>query len=567
MLVCRWPVVTAFVSVLCVFSISLSYAAGKAPEPGPGLFVYQADKITNSQSSYSSFTGQYGLPTATSNPWYVYLGGICTLYYAGKNCPSGGYCLKSGFSQQDKNGANVVLDCGYQPTSKKPSYPTQSVYDVVATFKQGWQGKSPWIQNAKVLIGIEFDPSAVTQINAGELPNKGFFSNAVAIPGADGLMFDVEGSELLTVDGQKFMERVSTDLSATQYLAIYSDAAYKVDGSTVTWNFWDALNRVNGCGGSASCQQGFWLQNTYDNTPMTYNIVSGGKGVHYSFNASLLQFPYTLKTFSSIPLDTNVYSKLKLLQKFHYQVAIAATGSSSQSVNFLATCAPTSQGGYIWGSNTGAAVPAKAAVNVVNASACSASSGSPCYILGQAPSERCDAGSDQQQYYQQVLQGQLPNDPSLSPDELKPAYLCVALAGITNYYGGVTAPTQGVASRSHGKHKSASVDAPYICKVPNTYGVNNGWPINYFNDQEFMYRDTAEGMKADGYFMGPAVYQLLPVGASQCAGVSRAPVKNQLRGSKCTLKALPQSVTVPGWKMLRTWVNDWYSGSAKYPTY
>lgn len=582
------PFYKATVTFVLLSAAVVCAAGTTAPLPGPGLFVFDPQSIAETESNYSDFISRFtktGDPNSVlgkngaTAPWYIYLGGVCTLYYSAPSCQENQFCLRSGYSAASNvrgvddsakiaGSSSKVLElshpCSYVQKNKKVNYPPQTTYDLASIFKNGWAGAKPWINNMVLFLGIDVAPKAVSHIEAGNMPSFNLFTSVLDdIPFASGLMFDLEGSDLQSVNGQKFFSQLSVAMGKDDYLAIYSDNAYKttkIGGVTeIAWQFWGAFNRANGCGGGAvsadECQKGFWLQNLYDETPMYYHIANPDNAKDsslYSFNASLLQFPYTLKPYSNLPL---AYEAFPQVDKFYYQIALSPAGGASQSSIFLTNYGhtPVDAEGYRWGADTNpdhAKVQFKAIEADYVTSAELDKDNCPPGLLGKAA--QCEFN--------------IQSVGDLTPRQLQSAYLCVGLAGLTYYYGGVAAP-EGKSTNNLEKKSVSSVQSGFgnaeICSVPNNYLKNLAKKnIYYFNEQQFLYPKKAQELYQDGYFMGPALYQLTQFNSVVDKCVATAGTAS----SSCTHIALPVQMPPWTWQMFINWAGEWYKGVPIYPT-
>lgn len=590
-------------SVILLSSCSFLYAGlSKPPQPGTGIWMYNADVLTQSADNYSNYvTNRYPNATSVKAQWYIYLGGICTLY--GKSsaaCGNNDFCLLSVYAdavQPERAHANTSISnqalsssqgsvpkkfqltshqCEYIPTlpNDDPVFPTTSVYGLVSLLK----GDQAWIPNASVLIGIEVDSSVYDYMQKYTADDYQQIANLVGLSvsatKADGVIFDLEGGTVNQY-GAQMMQAVSAAIGASDLLVVSSaSAGGKVDSSAGDcWDFWSALNRTTGCDGgktaATNCQKGFWLMTGYDNTPVTYNVNNVfGQGDIYSFNASLWQYPYTLKYMSNIPAQINANSTgaTPTCGAFpktgaYFQYALSAGGSESQAPQYIALNGKTPfdggtskipSPGYLWGAGPATSpvgIPkGKSYIPAIKTIYFKQLSGQSCQKL--FPGKGCNV-------YQQSLPG-LDNI-----DDLAASYLCVGLSGVTYYYGQKKLDSSQQVEMTFGDNPPVLV--PDLCSIPNDYGqqtVNNKpLGIYYFNDQTFVkYPDALDEIKSNQYFLGVTLYHITR---------PNQVVLNCMENfsDACDLIPLPVQIYGNTWDMYLNWAQSWYGGDPVYPDY
>ncbi|MDF1796222.1 MAG: hypothetical protein P1U63_06780 [Coxiellaceae bacterium] len=359
-------------------------AACKMPDSfSVGIFLYVTQQAANNKDNLMKdyFNDKAKLIKST---WYLYLGGLCTLYY---NAPP------NSTSQSEEYNVQCINMQAMDPGS-------QSVIQQLNAYMDA----QVWYPNTKYFVGVEFDDTAIGQIATGGQQSivdaaatvNDFFYNASDKLNAAGLMLDLEGSDasktnqILSASGAAFASNLSRLMPNSAMISIFAGKPGEISGGGYTWNLWEAVNRSTKfnsqtnayeCTESDPCQMGVFIYSLYDISIGSYNYEGGST----SFNLGIRDFPYQMKLMSNFAYQVANKNYLKpitynqdyisengapstLTAPFpngaeinppfgFYQLGITASGSANNSAAYTTLSSKVAdtkiiQPGY-WGSTSG----------------------------------------------------------------------------------------------------------------------------------------------------------------------------------------------------------------------
>ncbi|MDF1655915.1 MAG: hypothetical protein P1U34_12475 [Coxiellaceae bacterium] len=326
-----------------------------------GLFLYLSNEaFYKGQNLLEGYVRPSGAAVAKDVTWYIYLGGVCTLYY--------------------------TKDIGYNvaciPTQAGPNPPATTVKDIQAVAeKQVFAPAAKAGDNTpkmKYFLGLDIGPSAIDQLYL-DYSNKDY-SKATSVvvdfiqayPNTfAGIIVDLEGTGSSQVSkdasmcqaagvvniasqyGAEYLSALSKALPNDVMLNVYAGKPGCLYNSEYKWNLWSAVNRSlnTNCvaGNAGACQMGVFI-------PSIYDLRARSK-----LSNSVEQFPYQLASITNFanqvfgergtPGGTPVMAPITVPAgkyggtekgsdgKYHaygyYQLGLAASGSANDSAGYV----------------------------------------------------------------------------------------------------------------------------------------------------------------------------------------------------------------------------------------
>jgi hypothetical protein len=175
------------------------------PKPGIGIFVYnsapQSKPVKVNPSSYLSRYTANSSDYAYIPNYYVYLGGLCTIYYQCELSPQDPTTCQTPADWQ----VHCTTDTN-SPSSTSALNNNMRAIDTLAGTYKDWFKNQQGESITKVLVGVEMSASAICQINQGysipgTLDQAAIDLAIYAGPDSknvDGLMIDLEGTATVT---------------------------------------------------------------------------------------------------------------------------------------------------------------------------------------------------------------------------------------------------------------------------------------------------------------------------------------------------------------------------------